>query len=567
MFSVYAASDTQSTFANPIYENGADPWLEYFDGNYYLTTTTWTSQLVMRKSPTLAGLADAEPVYLWSETDPARCCNFWAYEFHRLQGPEGYRWYMMFTSGRQEDLGGQHLTVLESAGDDPMGPYTMKGSPMPDSWNIDGNYLEHNGTLYLLWSEWINPNSDDEAQLNWIAEMENPWTVVGEAKVLTRPEYDWERSGRAVTEAAQTLQKDGRTFVVYSASYCDTPDYKLGLLELVGDDPLNPDHWEKNPEPVFERGNGVYGPGHNGFFSSPDGTEDWLIYHGNNSESDGCGPSRALRAQPHTWNDDGTPNFGEPIADGVEMDAPSGEDGPFTVTPQGASLVIRDAETEQCLASANSTSECSGQHAWVVDPVGQGLFRLANADGEFLTSGECGDSNQPWVNQNCQMWQISTDDNGYLTFKNQQSDTELQGDWQISTSEPVVMLSRQSGKVANLVDDALVQHNWVNQGQQHWHIQNADQGFVNLVNQDSEQCLAIADNSLAAGAAVTTGDCASDAGQWRIQFHTSGAVEVISRHSGLTLDVASCGLAEGTPINQAPANGTLCQHFYLRQVQ
>ncbi|HZM74457.1 MAG TPA: hypothetical protein VFC19_01955 [Candidatus Limnocylindrales bacterium] len=36
---------------NPLLANGADPWMQYYNGNYYLTTTTWTSQLVMRKAP------------------------------------------------------------------------------------------------------------------------------------------------------------------------------------------------------------------------------------------------------------------------------------------------------------------------------------------------------------------------------------------------------------------------------------------------------------------------------------------------------------------------------------
>lgn len=566
-FNSYANTDDSGSFTNPIFENGADPWLEYFDGNYYLTTTTWTSQLVMRKSPTLAGLATAEPVYVWSETDPDRCCNFWAYEFHRLEGPDGYRWYMMFTSGRQENLDGQHLTVLESAGDDPMGPYTLKGSPMPDSWNIDGNYLEYNDKLYLLWSEWVNPGQQDEAQLNWIAEMENPWTITGDRVVLTQPEYDWERSGRAVTEAAQALQKDGRTFVVYSASYCNTPDYKLGLIELVGDDPMNQDHWEKNPEPVFERANGVYGPGHNGFFSSPDGTEDWIIYHANSKETDGCGPSRSLRAQKYTWHEDGTPNFGEPVQEGVSVDAPAGENGPTTVVPQGASLYLRNAETNECLASATTTGACSGDNEWVIDPVGEGMFRLANASGEFLTAGSCDASNSPWVNQTCQTWQLETDAEGYLTITNRESAASLEGKWQISTSQPVVMLSRQSGRVAALSDDTLVQQSWTNDALQHWHIRNADQGFVNLINQADDQCLAIADKSLAPGAAMTTGDCTSEASQWRLQYDASGALVISSRHSDLTLDLASCGLAEGTAINQAPAAETLCQHFFIRQVE
>jgi hypothetical protein len=32
-----------------------------------------------------------------------------------------------------------------------------------------------------------------------------------------------------------------------------------------------------------------------------------------------------VRAQPFTWNADGTPNFGEAIPSGKEIDRPSGE--------------------------------------------------------------------------------------------------------------------------------------------------------------------------------------------------------------------------------------------------
>ena len=90
---------TSETFANPLFRNGADPWLEYFNGNYYLTTTTWTSELVMRKSPTIAGLADAPAHNIWTGTDKSRCCNFWAFEFHPMQTVDGLRWYVIYTSG------------------------------------------------------------------------------------------------------------------------------------------------------------------------------------------------------------------------------------------------------------------------------------------------------------------------------------------------------------------------------------------------------------------------------------------------------------------------------------
>lgn len=222
-----AVVDDAPSFTNPIIPNGADPWLEYYNGNYYLTTTTWTSQLVMRKSPTLAGLATATPVNIWSESEADRCCNFWAFEFHRLMSPNGYRWYVMYTSGTKDNFDGQHLSVIESEGDDPMGPYVYKGSPMPKSWNIDGNYLTLNNQLYLLWSEW-----QKDEQVIWIAKMSNPWTIVGERSVISRPTHDWEKAAMKVNEGPEVLQKDGKTFIVFSASFCNTPDYKLGVLEL-----------------------------------------------------------------------------------------------------------------------------------------------------------------------------------------------------------------------------------------------------------------------------------------------------------------------------------------------
>jgi len=97
------------------------------------------------------------------------------------------------------------------------------------------------------------------------------------------------------------LQRNGKTFIVCSAGHCPTPDYKLGMLTYNGTgDPLDSASWVKSPNPVFQRSNanGVYGPGHNGFFKSPDGTEDWIVYHA---------------------------HFGTAVALGVTLTAPSGE--------------------------------------------------------------------------------------------------------------------------------------------------------------------------------------------------------------------------------------------------
>lgn len=320
--------DAPATLRNPLNpNNGADPWLTYYDGNYYLAATTWTSILTMRKAPTLAGLKTAEPVQIYYETEPSRCCNMWAPEFHLLDGPNGFRWYFYYTAGTAGDTVNQHMHVLESAGTDPLGPYTYKGrlfDPQNDVWSIDHSVLELDGALYLLYSAWVG-----NEQSLFIAEMSNPWTMSGGRHKIARPQYDWERIGLNVNEGPVVLQHEGQTFIIYSASFCGTPDYKLGLLTYNGGDPLNASSWDKHPEPVFQQSdeNGVYGPGHNGFFTSPDGTENWIVYHANDAATDGCDNGRTTRAQRFTWNEDGTPNFGIPVSTDTEIAAPSGDTG------------------------------------------------------------------------------------------------------------------------------------------------------------------------------------------------------------------------------------------------
>lgn len=141
-----------------------------------------------------------------------------------------------------------------------MGPYEYKGSPLEDSYNIDGSYITIKGQLYLMYSQW----NGDYQQL-FIVEMSDPWTASGSPSLLSSPSLDWEQVGMNVNEGPEPLIYNGHVYVVYSASYCATSSYKLGLLELTGDDPLSIDSWTKTSEPVFESANGVYAPGHNGF--------------------------------------------------------------------------------------------------------------------------------------------------------------------------------------------------------------------------------------------------------------------------------------------------------------
>jgi len=314
------------TFTNPLSLHGPDPWLQYYNGYYYLATTTWNRTITMRRSRTLGGLASAQETVIFNLTRPNGAGTMWAPEFHLLNGPNGQRWYFYYVAGREPyDLGSQRIHVLESAGLDPMGPYTFKADmldPQQDNtWELDPSILQLNGQLYLLGTFY------NGSQPNFIRPLSNPWTASGTRRILSSPNYSWETVGGAVNEGAEVLQRNGKTFIVFSASHCSTPDYKLGILTYNGGDPLQQSSWVKSPNPVFQRSNanGVYGPGHNGFFRSPDGTEDWIVYHANNSAGGGCDMNRTTRAQKFTWNADGTPNFGTPVSLNTPLPVPSGE--------------------------------------------------------------------------------------------------------------------------------------------------------------------------------------------------------------------------------------------------
>jgi GH43 family beta-xylosidase len=316
-----------ATFRNPLNDSGPDPWMTYYNGSYYLATTTWSQPwtgLTMRRASTIAELKKAIPVKIWEDWTPERCCNFWAPVFFLLNGPNGLRWYGYYSGGPTGCCDNQRMHVVESVGMDPLGPYTYKAQlkDSTDDRSIDPSVLQLNGSLYLLFSSRV-----DSEQRIFIAPMNNPWTISGYRVLLSAPTYSWEKETRSVNQGPVALKHDGKTFIIYSASYCGGPGYKLGMLTYNGGDPLLTDSWTKSPNPVFQGTSEVFSPGHNTFFKSPDGTEDWIVYHANSSSSGSCDMNRTSRIQKFTWNSDGTPNFGSPVSININLAVPSGEGG------------------------------------------------------------------------------------------------------------------------------------------------------------------------------------------------------------------------------------------------
>jgi GH43 family beta-xylosidase len=319
-----AAND--STFTNPLLSSGPDPWVFRKDSIYYYTHTTGNN-ITIRKTTKISELKKAVASVAWvPPATGAYSRNIWAPEIHYLQG----KWYIYFAAD-DGDNKNHRLYVLENAAADPTtGTWEFKGkiTDASDKWAIDGSVFQYNQQLYFMWSGW--EGDVDVRQDIYIARMKDPWTIDGPRVMISTPVYEWEKIGAPdVNEGPEVIQNSsGRLFMTFSASGCWTDDYSLGLLTLkAGGDPMNAADWTKAPNPVFTKKpeNGAYAPGHNGFFKSRDGKEDWIIYHANTVSGQGCSNTRNPRIQKITWNADGTPNFGEPVAVNKPIKKPSGE--------------------------------------------------------------------------------------------------------------------------------------------------------------------------------------------------------------------------------------------------
>ena len=318
-----------NTFSNPILSSGPDPWI-IKQGTTYYYTHTLGNRIAIWKTNKVTALRSATAVDVWRApgTGP-NSKNVWAPEMHFINN----KWYTYYTAGSSTDLATQRTFVIENSNVDPQaGTWVDKGKIYDadaDFFAIDGTVFNHNGNNYFLWSG--QSSASDNTQRIYIARMSDPWTLATPRSLISSPQFSWESVGAppAVNEGPEIIKNAaGKVFLIFSASGCWTDDYGLGMLTLKdGGDPLVAADWTKNATPVFSKNAAasVYGPGHNSFFKSLDGTEDWILYHANPTAGLGCGDNRSPRIQKFSWNTDGTPNFGTPVSTSTFIAKPSGE--------------------------------------------------------------------------------------------------------------------------------------------------------------------------------------------------------------------------------------------------
>ena len=312
--------DNTLRFNEPWILQRADPYIiRHTDGQYYFTATVPEyDRLVIRRAPTLAGLAKAPETEIWHKHESGvQSEHIWAPELHWLDG----KWYIYYSASDKDDIWALRPYVLMCEDADPVtGRWTELGKmkradddPFSfEEFSLDATVFENHGKRYYVWAEKVGIGK--KISNLYIAEMERPDKLRTVQVLLTGPDYDWERVGFWVNEGPAVIKRNGKIFLTYSASETGIY-YCVGMLSIdENEDLLDPRKWKKERYPVLKTDESlqIYGPGHNSFKVDEEGN-DIMVYHAR-TEAEITGdplynPNRHTQLMKVQWDKDGRPVF------------------------------------------------------------------------------------------------------------------------------------------------------------------------------------------------------------------------------------------------------------------
>ena len=263
---------------DPFIPQRADPYIRLIDGQWYFTASVPAYDcIILRQADTLEGLRTAEEHVLWHAHESGEMSrHIWAPEIHRLDSC----WYIYFAAGEKDDGWKIRPWVLRCQDDDPVtGRWEECGMLQRveedgfsfTEFSLDMTILENAGKRYCIWAEKVSVGK--KISNLYIAELETPLKMKTPQMLLTSPTYAWERHGFWVNEGPTVIHRDGRIFMTYSVSDTSAA-YCMGLMWMdEKDDPMDISAWHKLNHPVFvtDVEKGIYGPGHNTFFTNEKG--------------------------------------------------------------------------------------------------------------------------------------------------------------------------------------------------------------------------------------------------------------------------------------------------------
>jgi hypothetical protein len=418
--------------------------------------------------------------------------------------------------------------------------------------------------------------------------MSNPWTVTSNKVIISVPTLAWERQMAAVNENPAIIKRNGKTFLTYSASHCASPGYAMGMLTNSDGNYMNAASWVKSSTPVFQSSaaNGVYGTGGNDFFKSPDGTEDWFVYHATSNPNGDCGNGRSSRIQKVTWNANNTPNFGVPVSTATDVPIPSSPiiipNGTYRITHASSGRVLDAMGCSGNNGTLPNIWDWYGADCqrWLFEHTGDGWYKITcRLGGRALDNDRClpNDGNKiqlwDWLNNDCQRWRIESWGNGTVRLKNKSSGKLLDVSNDGSTNGAVVFQWSSTGANAqrwllqpvsgNYIADgtyrvrlaknnkvlepsggndtrgiAMNQWDWVDSSYQKWKVEATPDGWYKFTTPngfalDLENC-----NTTDGGKVMLWDWLNNDCQRWGVTALANGQYAIVSKVSGKVLDAA-----------------------------
>jgi len=322
--SLSASATTATTFSAPLQPGySADPDIVYYGGYYYeLYNQGIDNAITIRKATSLDLLANAGNTTIYTaDSNTGNDIGWGGFFFHYNS-----RWYLYdneFSSSPNRAF------VLQSSGDDPGGPYSFKAQLAgPGSGNLSyvNNAFVNGSQLYSIQTA---PSPSGHGL--YIATMSDPWTVSSSFTLISDPTNSWENG---IDEGGSIRIRNSKIYDIFSAGSFTSASYCVGMLTAsTSANLLNASSWTKSSGCVFSSNSSVsaYGPGSMTWFTSPDGTQDWVAYHAKISSAySSTGFDRQISAEQVTWDGSGNPVFGSPAGFCVAVNLPSGDPG-YTV--------------------------------------------------------------------------------------------------------------------------------------------------------------------------------------------------------------------------------------------
>lgn len=305
-----------------------DPDVIYYNGKYYFIATDDRGGQTMfeaREADTPEELFsdDVKRSVLLEYTKFKWEGTFWAPEFHVVDGK-----LCIFAALSKHGFDPQsHVMVLKDGGDvmNPDDWSEPQRCVMPDGRflgdnpigdgkggiTLDMTYFEVNSRHYASWSyrTWAG---GDSGSMILIAEIDpnEPWKLISEPTLITRPEYGWENVDVTDNNEGPNPIVDGENvYLVYSGGNAGGDTYVLGMLTAdINSDLLKASSWTKSQKPVLASNfvEGEYGCGHCAFFIDEFG-DTYITYHGHKTvgNSDRIDGIRRVHfkpdGSPHLW--------------------------------------------------------------------------------------------------------------------------------------------------------------------------------------------------------------------------------------------------------------------------